>query len=409
MVVLPRFGPARANSRVRLQLLHRAAGSMPRPLKIGVNALYLIPGGVGGTEIYIRNLLAALAAIDKHNQYFVFTNRETGKDLCPRTQNFQPVTARLPARFRPARLLWEQTVLPAQALARRIDVMFSAGFTAPLLTSARKVTVIHDLQHKKQPGNFGALERRAWDLMVWSGVRHSRWLITPSEATKRDVVKTYGVAASKVRAIHHGVEPDFLGLGGNPFYEESFLAQAGIPRQRYLLAVSTIHPHKNWERLLDAYQQLAEQGYIEHLVVAGLPGKSWNAVQRHLERTGLDDRVHLLGWQPRRVLLALFKFAEALVFPSTFEGFGIPVLEAMAAGLPVACSDIPPLREIADGAAVFFDPTSSEAIREGMKTVLGDLGVREQIVARGLAKAKHCTWQRTAEQTLAVLLDAGRR
>ncbi len=382
---------------------------MPRPLKIGVNALYLIPGGVGGTEIYLRNLLSALAAIDKHNEYFIFTNRETGKDLCPRVQNFQSVAARVPARLRPARLLWEQTVLPLQSFFRRLDVMFSPGFTAPLLTSAHKVTVIHDLQHKKQPGNFGAIERRAWDLMVWSGASHSRFLITPSEATKRDVVAAYGVPASKVRAIHHGVEPDFLGLRGNPFYEESFLAEAGLPAERYLLVVSTVHPHKNWERLLDAYQQLAEHGFTEHLVVAGLPGKSWNAVHQQLEHTGLDERVHLLGWQPRRVLLALFKFAEALVFPSTFEGFGIPVLEAMAAGLPVACSDIPPLREIADGAAVFFDPASTEAIREGMKTVLGDLGRREQIVARGLEKAKHRTWQRAAEQTLAVLLDAGRR
>ena len=288
--------------------------------------------------------------------------------------------------------------------------MFSPGFTAPLLTSGRKVTVIHDLQHKKQPGNFGSLERLAWDLMVWSGVRHSHWLITPSEASKRDVVAAYGVQASKVRAIHHGVEPDFLGLRGNPFYEEAFLAEAGIPRQRYLLVVSTVHPHKNWERLLDAYQQLTEHGFHRGISWwAGLPGKSWKAVQRHLRQTGLDDRVHLLGWQPRRVLLALFKFAEALVFPSTFEGFGIPVLEAMAAGLPVACSDIPPLREIADGAAVFFDPASAEAIREGMKTVLGDLGCRERIVARGLEKAKRSTWQRAAEQTLAVLLDAGRR
>ncbi len=382
---------------------------MPRPLKIGVNALYLIPGGVGGTEIYLRNLLSALAAIDKRNEYFVFTNRETGMDLSPRTRNFQTVSAPVPARIRPARLLWEQTMLPLQAFSRHLDVMFSPGFTAPLVTTARKVTVIHDLQHKKQPGNFGAIERWAWDLMVWSGARHSHFLITPSEVSKRDVIAAYGVPASKIRAVHHGVEPDFLGLRRNPFYQESFLAEAGLPGERYLLAVSTVHPHKNWERLLDAYQQLAEHGFIEHLVVAGLPGKSWNAVHQQLKRSGLDDRVHLLGWQPRRILLALFKFAEALVFPSTFEGFGIPVLEAMAAGLPVACSDIPPLREVADGAAVFFDPASTEAIREGMKTVLGDLARREQIVASGLEKAKGCTWQRAAEQTLAVLLDAGRR
>ncbi|MEX2301410.1 MAG: glycosyltransferase family 1 protein [Bryobacterales bacterium] len=382
---------------------------MPARLRIGVNALYLIPGGVGGTEIYLRNLLSALARIDRRNQYFVFTNRETGPDLCPQAGNFEIVTGKVPARFRPLRLLWEQSVLPAQASRLEIDVMFSPGFTSPLICRGAGVTVIHDLQHRKQPENFGAFERRAWDFFVWGSVKRSRRVVTVSESSRRDIIEAYGVDPAHVRVVRHGVESDFLNLQGNPRYGEDLLRKAGVPEGRYLLAVSTVHPHKNWQRLLEAYAHLLREGRREHLVVAGLAGKAWQDLNNRLLDAELAGRVHLLGWQPREVLLSLFRFAEALVFPSTFEGFGMPVLEAMAAGIPVVCSDIPPLREIADGAAHFFDPSSSPALTDALREMFADKALREQFVERGIERAKQFTWTRAAEETLAVLLEAARR
>src|SRR5580704_16100880 len=120
-------------------------------LRIGVNALYLIPGGVGGTEIYLRNLLKALASIDARNEYVVFTNRETGRDLVPQQPNFTHAPQPVRASFRPARILWEQLVLPSSVRRHRIDVMFNPGFTAPLRCGCPMVTVFHDLQHKWHP------------------------------------------------------------------------------------------------------------------------------------------------------------------------------------------------------------------------------------------------------------------
>ena len=380
---------------------------MPARLRIGVNALYLIPGGVGGTEIYLRNLLAALARIDRRNQYFVFTNRET-TDLSPHAGNFEAVPGAVPARARPIRLVWEQCVLPVQAARLKLDVMFSPGFTSPLLCRAAGVAVIHDLQHRKQPENFGALERRAWDFSVWGSVRRSRRIVTVSESSRRDILEAYGVSPEQVRVVQHGVEAEFFGLTGNELYGAHLLREAGVPECRYLLAVSTVHPHKNWQRLLEAYAHLVREGRREHLVIAGLAGKAWPEVKERLLDAELAERVHLLGWQPRPVLLALFRFAAALVFPSTFEGFGIPVLEAMAAGIPVVCSDIPPLREIADGAAHFFDPSSSPALTDALREMFADKALREMFVERGLEKAAQFTWTRAAEQTLAVMLEAAR-
>ena len=378
---------------------------MPTPLRIGVNALYLIPGGVGGTEIYLRNLLEALAGIDDRNRYFVFTSREAGGAICPAAPNFEAVVSRMPARFRPGRLIWEQTGLPIQTIKRRLDVLFSPGFTSPLVARGKRVTMIHDLQHKRQPKNFGFLERVAWNGSVWQSVKSSHLLLTPSETSRNDVVAVYGVRDDKVRVVLHGVEPGFFHLGDNPAYGSAALREAGVPECKYLLAVSTIHPHKNFSRLLEAYGQLVAEGWAQHLVVAGLPGKSWKAVHRLLKGKDWASRVHLLGWQRREVILSLFNNAEALVFPSTFEGFGMPVLEAMASGLPVVCSDIAVLREIAGGAAQFFDPTSSSAIAEALHAALRDPTYRAELIKRGRQRAAGFSWRRSAEQTLAAFLE----
>ncbi len=381
---------------------------MPSRLRIGVNALYLIPGGVGGTEIYLRNLLAALATIDSRNQYIVYLNRETGMDLCPAVPNFAPVETDVKATFRPGRLLWEQAGLAREASASKLDVLFSPGFTMPYFGGGAKVTVIHDLQHKRQPENFGWLERKAWDFFVAMSIGRSRELITVSESSRKDIEEYYERPPRSVHVIRHGVENEFFGLREDETFAPSIPSSAGLPDCRYLLAVSTIHPHKNWERLLGGYAELRKGGVGHHLAICGVPGKSSQDLRTAIDRNGLGQYVHVLGWQPRRTLIGLFKYAEALVFPSTFEGFGMPVVEALACGLPVVCSDIPPLRETADGCAAFFDPASETSMLSALRTTLENNELRAKRVAAGLERAKAYTWKRAAEKTLRVFLEASR-
>jgi glycosyltransferase involved in cell wall biosynthesis len=376
------------------------------PLRIGVNALYLIPGGVGGTEIYLRNLLAALAEIDTENRYFVFINEETARGrppLVPRAPNFEAAATGVKATNRPLRLLWEQVALPLAAARRRLDVLFSPGFTSPLVTlGCPKVTVIHDLQHVHQRQNFGSTELAAWHATVWISVHFSRRLITVSENSRRDVVEVYRVPPDRVQVVQHGVEPDFFHLCA----DETLGRPIEPP---YLLSVSTVHAHKNWARWLEAYGQLVRGGLPHHLVIAGLEGKYSPQLLHAVEALSLRERVHWTGWIARRELMAYFKFAEALVFPSTFEGFGMPVLEAMAAGVPVACSDIAPLREVAGPAAIYFDPSSPDSMTGAVHQLLGDAELRRRLIELGRENASHFTWPRAAEQTLAILRDAAER
>src|SRR5579863_8838637 len=160
-------------------------------IRIGINALYLIPGGVGGTEIYLRELLAALAQIDAANEYFVFTNLETAVDLVPRQANFHGKPQAVHARFRPARILWEQIVLPLEASRYRLDVLFNPGFTAPIFSAVRNITVFHDLQHRRHPEYFRWFDLPFWRLLLYWSAHISTLLIADSEATRADLQLFY--------------------------------------------------------------------------------------------------------------------------------------------------------------------------------------------------------------------------
>jgi glycosyltransferase involved in cell wall biosynthesis len=358
--------------------------------RIGVNALYLIPAGVGGTEIYLRRLLAALAAVDVANEYFVFTNRETGRDLVPDQANFHYCPQAVRARFRPARILWEQTALAIEASRYKLDVLFNPGFTGPVLATCPMATVFHDLQHQRHPEYFRWFDLPFWKLLLWASAHRARRLIAVSEATRADLMRVYGLAPERVAVVLHGVEPEFFTL-------------AREQTEPFVLCVSTLHPHKNLDRLIRAY---ARRKRPWTLTIAGMRGFFAEALDRLIAELGVEESVKLTGWISREELLKLYGRAEAFVYPSTFEGFGMPVLEAMAAGIPVACSDIAPLREVAGTAALFFDPLNDDQIADALDRIVADGPLRRRLASAGPERAREFTWERAARETQAVLLLA---
>jgi glycosyltransferase involved in cell wall biosynthesis len=353
-------------------------------MRIGVNALYLIPGGVGGTEIYLRSLLEAIRQVDRDNEWIVFTNRETGSDLGSSECRPQPVSAA----NRPARILWEQTRLPAAAARERLDVLFNPGFTAPLICPCPQVTVFHDMQHKRHPEYFRWFDLPAWRALLFGSACVSDQLIAVSRATRSDLLRYYPLPSSKVSVVEHGVDARMFEI-----------AKQRSP-QPYLLCVSTLHPHKNIERLVRVFARWRSQRPEWRLVLAGMRGFHTKPVERLVAELRLNDAVRITGWVDREELYELYRCAGAFVYPSTFEGFGMPVVEAMAAGLPLACSDIEPLRSVAGGCAVLFDPLSDESMHAAIESLI------ENPPAGGPRRAREFSWEAAAQATLAVLVSA---
>lgn len=355
-------------------------------MTIGVNALYLIPGGVGGTEIYLRSLLAALARVDRENRYRVFTNRETGADLVPAAPNFEHVPQAVSAVSRPARILHEQFRLPLGG----VDVLLNPGFTAPLFAGVPQVTVIHDLQHKRHPEYFRWFDLPAWQFLVWGAIRRSQRIIAVSEATRADVIRFYDVEEAKVRTIPHGVDERFFALKRRP--------------EPMVLCVSTLHPHKNIERLVRAFTRFHREKPQFRLVLAGMRGFHTEAVEREIAASSAAEAMRVTGWIEREELYELFTRAAMFIYPSTFEGFGMPILEALAAGVPAACSNIEPLAGIVGGAAVLFPPEDERAITSAMR----QLASGSLPPVPGPERAREFSWDAAARMTAATLASTTR-
>jgi len=367
---------------------------MSEPLRIGVNALYLIPGGVGGTEIYLRSLLAALAQIDSVNRYVVFTSREAAGGAVPAQANFSAAPQPVPAVLRPARILWEQAALPVAASRHRLDVLFNPGFTAPYFCPCPQVTVFHDLQHKRHPEFFRWFDLPFWNFLLFWSAHVSNKLLAVSAATAADLYKYYRLPPGKVQVVLSGVEPVFFEIGRRRRPE------------RFLLAVSTLHPHKNLDGLLCAFTEFRRSRPDFRLVVCGMHGFAAAGLHDLRESLGLGETVEFPGWIPRERVYDLFARAWAFVYPSRFEGFGLPLIEALAAGLPTACSAIEPLSSLAGDAALWFDPDDPAAMLEAMLRVTGDEALRRRLAEAGPRRAAQFSWTTAARQTLEALRSA---
>jgi glycosyltransferase involved in cell wall biosynthesis len=240
------------------------------------------------------------------------------------------------------------------------------------------VTVFHDLQHKRHPEYFRWWDLPFWKALLWASARKASRIIAVSEATAADLSKYYPFTKARLTIVQHGVDPAFFALDrSNP--------------SDYVLCVSTLHPHKNLDRLIRAYGRRKRRF---RLVLAGMRGFAADRI----ESLAAEHGVEVTGWVPRERLMDLYARARAFVYPSTFEGFGMPVLEAMAAGLAVACSDIPALREVAEDCGLYFDPENEDELDRALDRVFEASGT-------GRDRARGFTWERTAEQTLRAITN----
>ena len=359
--------------------------------RLGVNLLYLVPRQVGGTEIYARRLVAALAR--RLPEVVVFCGSEAAAAF-PDPEwsgNVRVVRAPVNAAIKPLRLAAELSWLPAAADHHGVELLHSLGTTAPLHGRAVRVTTVHDLIYEHFPGAFPPAARLGLQLVVPAAARRSRRVQVSSSYTKGDVVKQFGLDPDRVDVVP-------LGLGmrdvPDPTPEPELRERLKLERP-VLLSVNAALPHKNLERLIRAVARVPEPV----LALVGHAGRDTERLHALAAELGMAERVRITGWLSDADLEGLYRLAAGFVYPSLHEGFGMPVLEAMRRGTPVACADATSLPEVVGDAALLFDPYDVEAIAAAARTLLS--GDTAALVERGRARAAGFGWERTADAAIA--------
>ena len=367
-------------------------------MHIGINALYLLPGKVGGAETYTRNLVKWLVAVEPHNQYSIFINEESAGIFESLAPGINVVQCPIKATRRPVRILWEQCVLPFQVRSRKIDVLLSTGLTAPFFCPAKSILVLYDLQHVNQPQNFPKAYLLFLKSIIYTSAKSADAILTISNHVKNDVVNFYHVRPERIEVTHLGVDRELFDVHRRPL-TPALRQKYGLP-DRYLLYAAASLPHKNHPRLFAALQHAKQHIPELKLVLIGARDKGEDVLAREIRRMGLQEDVVLLGWVPFEDVPAIYEGCEAFVFPTLHEGFGLPIIEAMACGVPVLCSRIEPLLEVAGNAALFFDPLDPEGMGKAIVSLLNDPTARGELVQKGHARVNAFTWEATARKTL---------
>lgn len=376
-------------------------------MQIGIDASRLAVAQRTGTENYAFEIVRGLAQIldqtgSPHRLTLYFNQPPTETTLSGLAL---PASTRL--RIIPFPRLWTHLRLSREMLLHSPDALFVPAHVLPLIHPPHSVVTIHDLGYLYYPQAHTAKSRQYLDFSTRLSATLARKIIAISQATRNDLVRHYGVAPAKIEVVYHGYNRQRFFSQSDPTVQAAARERYGIKPGRFLLYVGTIQPRKNLARLLDAWAALAAEPEFSdlQLVLAGKPG--WLS-QPILDRaTGLQakfpGRLALPGYVDEADLPALLNAAAAFVFPSLYEGFGMPVLEALACGCPVVCSNASSLPEVTGDAALYHHPLDTLALQTQIRRLLTTPGLRAELVQRGLEQAARFSWESAANQTLQLL------
>jgi len=369
-----------------------------KPMKIAIDLTALLSAATGA-ETFMRNLVLRLGAIDRENLYRIYLNFEDCKKfvgLLPSNFTLVPRCCRM----RLVRLVFQQIWFPLAVGRWKADVVHSPSFLVPFYRGKqRHLVTVHDMTFFSLPAFHNRLHR-SWLFrrMVHMSILGADRVQVPSATTKRDVLRQVPqLSGESVRVIPHGCSNEFR---PRPKTDVSkAIDRLGLPRA-YILYVGTIEPRKNLSRLIDSYRKLVQMGRSEHLVLAGRLGWGYRRFLKKIERFGLADKIHLLGYVPQTDLPWVYAGARLFVFPSLYEGFGLPPLEAMGCGIPTIAARSASLAEYYHEAALLFTPSDVNALAVAMNRMLSDKSLRAAYRNRGIELAYKLSWTRTARKML---------
>jgi len=372
-------------------------------MRIGVNALLLTKRAghrQTGVSRYIRRVIQALPDELGGDELIVYAGR--GADPVGSGASWRH--AWWPADNPLARIAWETGMLPAMTRRDRVDLFHGTVNALPPMLAGRSIVTIHDLAFLRWPEQITVRRHRYLSRAVASAARRANGIIAVSDATKRDIVEQLQVDPDRVAVTPLGVDERFTPASSDRIAEVRARYDLQEP---FVLFVGTLEPRKNLPALLRAFARI--QHDIPHrLALAGAIGWRSQEFQDAVEAAKLGDRLRLIGFVDERDLPALYSAADLFAFPSLYEGFGLPVLEAMACGTPVVTGNVSSLPEVAGDAALLVDPHDDAALGKAMLRALTDQPERARLTAAGFERAAHFTWRATARSTVAAYRDAVR-
>src|SRR3990172_3757686 len=364
-------------------------------MRIGLNLLYLLPGIVGGTENYAAGLLHGFAKKGKQHEFFVFVNEESSHWPMPDATNMVRVICPLNGSIRWQRYYFEQMSFKTILSRYKIDILHSLGYVGPLKTPCPSVVTIHDLNFRVN--EMSVVRRVILEFFVLTTARRSNRIVAVSEFSRNEIVDQLKVPGDKVAVVHEAPIPwEFPVL--NDIQSSSILDKYNI-REPYLLAFSNQCPHKNINGLLGAYALSRRQYGLTHTLILVGHHPATIDMASVMGEWG-NNAVVFTGYLDRKELQSILHRADLLVFPSFYEGFGLPVLEAMSLGVPVVCSASASLPEVAGNAGVYFNPYSVSDMAQKISEVAMNPVLRAELRTKGFENLERFSWEKAAIETL---------
>jgi len=368
---------------------------------IGIDASRATVARRTGTENYTLHLTRALLSLwngmDSRPHVRLYFRDRPAPDLFPPDEHVEQRTMPFPRLWTHLRLSWEMARRPP-------DLLFVPAHVLPPLRPRRSIVTVHDLGYLHFPQAHRTLDRLYLDLSTRWNTRAAGHILADSQATKADLMQHYATPAEKISVVYPGLD-ETLRRVDDPAAVAAVRTKYGVTAD-YVLYLGTLQPRKNLARLVDAFALLSNPGV--QLVIAGKKGWLYDQIFSRVQAHGLADRIVFSGYVPGADLPALLSGARAFAFPSLYEGFGFPVLEAMRCGVPVVCADTSSLPEIAGDAALLIDPLDTGALAAALGRLLSDEPLRTERIARGYAQAQRFSWDRAARQVAAVIEELSR-
>jgi glycosyltransferase involved in cell wall biosynthesis len=369
-------------------------------MRIGINARSL-QGSRSGIAQYVYYLLLYLRKVDKKNEYTLFlgSSNYVFEDIA----NFEFLLdiSDFPTKNQFSKIVWQHLYLPLRMKELRIDVFHEPAFVAPYFKKCPAVITIHDLSYKLLPNCYTLRNRLYLERLTERSISLSDKIIAISENTKKDILQNYKIKEEKIKVIYEGVDEVFHPMADLKEEASAMVkAKYGISGN-FILMVSLISPRKNMVNLIKAFSLLKKKGAADHqLVIVGKKGWFFEEVFREAENSNYSKDIIFCDFVSRYDLVTLYNAADVFVYPSLYEGFGLPLLEAMACNCPVVASDCSSIPEVCSDAAILVDPLDPGAFAEAISQVINNRTLRESLIEKGRLRINNFSWEKTARETI---------